>query len=66
METGAPQHTGYVLMRYDRGDRREKSWTWRVGGAGVDEGMRFRCWFTALPLDGVELARHQTEFLGEA
>ncbi|MGE5720145.1 MAG: NUDIX domain-containing protein [Nocardioidaceae bacterium] len=66
VETGAPQHTSYVLMRYDgRGDRRGEPWTWQVSGAGVDEGMLFRCWFTPLPLDGVELAGHQEEFLGE-
>lgn len=65
-ETGAPQHTTYVLMRYDgQGDREREPWIWRVGGTGDDEGMRFRCWFTPLPLDGVQLAAHEDELLRE-
>jgi ADP-ribose pyrophosphatase YjhB (NUDIX family) len=60
-ETGAPQHTTYVLMRYDGPET--EPWDWKVGGDGEDCGMLFRCWFTALPLDGVVLAGHQGEFL---
>lgn len=63
-ETGAPQHTTYLLVRYDgQAEDRSEPWTWRVGGEGGDGGMLFRCRFEALPLDGVELAGHQGEFL---
>lgn len=66
-DTGAPQHTTYVLMRYDgRSDQPAEPWTWKVEGEGEDGGMLFRCWFTPLPLDGVELAGHQSEFLASA
>ena len=60
-ETGRAQHTTYVLVTTT--DARP-GWTWRVGGNGEDEGLLFRCWFTPLPLDGVELSGHQDEFLG--
>ena len=59
-ETGRAQHTTYVLATTT--DARP-GWTWRVGGNGEDEGLLFRCWFTPLPLDGVELSGHQDEFL---
>jgi 8-oxo-dGTP pyrophosphatase MutT (NUDIX family) len=59
-ETGAGRATTYVHCRAD--DPRS-SWTVRVGGAGGDEGLRFRCWWTPLPLRDVTLADHQGEFL---
>ncbi len=63
-ETGAPQHTTYVLMEYDGpASAHVEPWTWKVEGAGEDGGMLFRCWFTPLPLDRVELAGPQSEFL---
>ena len=63
-DTAAPQHTTYVLLRYDgRSDQHAEPWTWKVEGAGEDGGLLFRCWFTPLPLDRVELAGHQSEFL---
>jgi 8-oxo-dGTP pyrophosphatase MutT (NUDIX family) len=60
-ETGAPpQYTTYLLATCDEP---RDAWTWRVDGAGEDEGMLFRCWFTPLPLSGVRLAGSQGEFL---
>ena len=65
-DTGAPQHTTYVLMRYDgRANEHAAPWTWKVEGAGEDGGMLFRCWFTPLPLDEVTLAGDQDELLSQ-
>lgn len=35
-------------------------------GVGEDGGLLFRCWFTPLRLDRLELAGHQGEFLASA
>jgi 8-oxo-dGTP pyrophosphatase MutT (NUDIX family) len=59
-ETGAAQQTTYVHCR--TADPRG-SWDLRVTGGGEDEGLRFRCWFTPLPLDGVRLLGDQAAFL---
>jgi ADP-ribose pyrophosphatase YjhB (NUDIX family) len=63
VQTGAPQHTTFVLMRYDGPrDSCGQSWVREVGGGDEDAGLRFRCWFEALPLR-FELAGHQGEYL---
>jgi ADP-ribose pyrophosphatase YjhB (NUDIX family) len=62
-QTGAPQHTTFVLMRYDGpADSCAEPWVWEVDGDDEDAGLRFRCWFEALPLS-FELAGHQGEYL---
>jgi ADP-ribose pyrophosphatase YjhB (NUDIX family) len=63
--TGAPQHTAFVLMRYDGpADACKQPWVREVDSGDEDAGLRFRCWFEALPLR-FELAGHQGEYLHE-
>ncbi|QUH03003.1 NUDIX domain-containing protein [Saccharopolyspora erythraea] len=59
-ETGQPRHTTYFHVHVPSCGR--SSWIHRVRAAGQDNGLRFACRFTALPLSA-HLADHQDVFL---
>ncbi|MFU8875605.1 hypothetical protein [Micromonospora sp. SL4-19] len=57
---GRARRTTYVQLRLAGGPA--GGWTHRVAGDGKDDGLRFACRFTPLPL-ATRLADHQDEFL---